>query len=94
MYGTQDPEQTGPLVQGRAGVNIEGLKIDLGTLGGKNSWTNYNGINERGEAVGLAETAVPDPDGEDVCAFGTTPYVSSVSLAKRPHERSPDTGRK
>jgi len=71
MYGTQDPEQTGPLVQGRAGVSIEGLKIDLGTLGGKNSWTNYNGINERGEAVGLAETAVPDPDGEDVCAFGT-----------------------
>lgn len=71
MYGTQDPEQTGPLVQGRAGVNIEGLKIDLGTLGGKNSWTNYNGINDRGEAVGLAETAVPDPDGEDFCAFGT-----------------------
>jgi probable HAF family extracellular repeat protein len=71
MYGTQDPEQTGPLVEGRAGINIEGLKIDLGTLGGKNSWTNYNGINERGEAVGLAETAVPDPDGEDVCGFGT-----------------------
>jgi probable HAF family extracellular repeat protein len=71
MYGTQDPEQTGPLVQGRAGVNIEGLKIDLGTLGGKNSWTQYNGINDRGEAVGLAETSVPDPDGEDVCAFGT-----------------------
>ena len=72
MYGTEiDPEQVGPLVKGRAGVNIEGLKIDLGTLGGKNSWTNYGGINEQGEAVGLAETDVPDPDGEDVCAFGT-----------------------
>jgi probable HAF family extracellular repeat protein len=72
MYGTEiDPLQTGPLVKGRAGVNIEGLKIDLGTLGGKNSWTNYNGINERGEAVGLAETSVPDPNGEDICAFGT-----------------------
>ena len=23
------------------------------------------------DAVGLAETAVPDPDGEDDCAFGT-----------------------
>src|ERR1022692_1676112 len=41
MYGTQDPEQTGPLVQGRAAENIDGLKIDLGTLGGKNSWTQY-----------------------------------------------------
>ena len=72
MYGTEiDPLQVGPLVKGRAGVNIEGLKIDLGTLGGKNSWTNYGGLNEQGEAVGLAETAVPDPDGEDVCAFGT-----------------------
>ena len=72
MYGTEiDPLQVGPLVKGRAGLNIEGLKIDLGTLGGKNSWTNYNGINEQGEAVGLAETSVPDPNGEDVCAFGT-----------------------
>jgi probable HAF family extracellular repeat protein len=71
MYGTQDPEQTGPLVQGRAGINIEGLKIDLGTLGGKNSWTQYNGINDGGEAAGLAETSVPDPNGEDVCGFGT-----------------------
>ena len=71
MYGTQDPVRVGPLVKGRAGINIEGLKIDLGTLGGKNSWTNYGGINDRGEAVGLAETAVPDPNGEDICAFGT-----------------------
>jgi probable HAF family extracellular repeat protein len=72
MYGTEiDPLQVGPLVKGRAGVNIEGLKIDLGTLGGKNSWTNYGGINERGQAVGLAETDVPDPNGEDICGFGT-----------------------
>lgn len=72
MYGTEiDPLQNGPLVKGRAGVNIEGLKIDLGTLRGKNSWMNYNGINDRGEAVGLAETDVPDPNGEDICAFGT-----------------------
>lgn len=72
MYGTEiDPLQVGPLVSGRAGVNIEGLKIDLGTLGGKNSWTQYNGINDRGEAAGLAETSVPDPNGEDICGFGT-----------------------
>jgi probable HAF family extracellular repeat protein len=72
MYGLEkDPLQGGPLISGRAGINVQGLKIDLGTLGGKNSWTNYHGINEQGEAVGLAETSVPDPDGEDVCAFGT-----------------------
>ena len=72
MYGTEiNPLQVGPLVKGRAGLNIEGFKIDLGTLGGKNSWINYDGLNERGEAVGFAETAVTDPDGEDVCGFGT-----------------------
>ena len=59
------------IVSGRAVINIEGLNIDLGTLGGKNSWTNYGGINDRGDAAGLAETSVPDPDGEDFCGFGT-----------------------
>jgi probable HAF family extracellular repeat protein len=59
------------VASGRAVINIHGLNIDLGTLGGKNSWTNYGGINDRGEAVGLAETSVPDPDGEDMCGFGT-----------------------
>jgi probable HAF family extracellular repeat protein len=59
------------VASGRAVISIYGLNIDLGTLGGKNSWTNYGGINDRGEAVGLAETSVPDPDGEDMCGFGT-----------------------
>jgi probable HAF family extracellular repeat protein len=59
------------VASGRAVVNINGVNIDLLTLGGKNSWTNYGGINDRGEAVGMSETSVPDPDGEDFCAFGT-----------------------
>lgn len=59
------------IANGRAVLNIHGLNIDLGTLGGPNSWNNYGGINDRGEVVGFAETSVPDPDGEDVCAFGT-----------------------
>jgi probable HAF family extracellular repeat protein len=59
------------IANGRAVINIHGFNIDLGTLGGKNSWTNYGGINDRGDAVGFAETSVPDPDGEDFCAFGT-----------------------
>jgi probable HAF family extracellular repeat protein len=59
------------VASGRAVITIDGLNIDLGTLGGKNSWINWGGINDRGEAVGMAETSVLDPDGEDVCAFGT-----------------------
>jgi len=59
------------VLSGRAVMNIDGHNIDLGTLGGKNSWTNYGGINDRGENVGMSETSVPDPDGEDFCAFGT-----------------------
>ncbi len=61
------------VARGRAVINIDGLNIDLGTLGKPdgNSWINWGGINDRGEAVGMSETAVPDPDGEDVCGFGT-----------------------
>jgi probable HAF family extracellular repeat protein len=62
---------TATVVKGRAVINIDRRNIDLGTLGGKNSWINWGGINDRGEAVGMAETSVPDPDGEDVCGFRT-----------------------
>jgi probable HAF family extracellular repeat protein len=61
----------GPLLSGRAAIDIDGINFDLGTLGGKNSWVNYGGINEKGQAVGYAETGAKDPNGEDVCAFGT-----------------------
>jgi len=74
MDGVLNPPITSTsttIASGRAVISIYGFNIDLGTLGGKNSWTNYGGINDRGEAVGLAETSVPDPDGEDFCAFGT-----------------------
>jgi probable HAF family extracellular repeat protein len=59
--------------RGRAVINVNGVNIDLGTLGkpDANSWINWGGINDRGEAVGMSETAVPDPNGEDVCGFGT-----------------------
>ena len=74
MDGVVNPPITSTsttIASGRAVIYAHGRNIDLGTLGGKNSWTNYGGINDRGEAVGLAETSVPDPDGEDMCAFGT-----------------------
>jgi probable HAF family extracellular repeat protein len=74
MDGLMDPVSNfsgAAVVTGHAVINIGALKIDLGTLGGPNSWMNWGGLNDRGEAVGFAETSVPDPDGEDVCAFGT-----------------------
>ena len=58
-------------VAGRATIDVGDLKIDLRTLGGQNSWMNWGGINDRGEAVGEAETSVTDPNGEDYCKFGT-----------------------
>jgi probable HAF family extracellular repeat protein len=60
-----------PVLSGRAVINIGEFKIDLGTLGGPNSWMNWGGINDFAQAVGDAETAVPDPNGEDICGFGT-----------------------
>jgi probable HAF family extracellular repeat protein len=74
MNGILDPVSNfsgAPVLTGHASINIGELKIDLGTLGGTNSWMNWGGINDLAQAVGEAETAVPDPDGEDFCAFGT-----------------------
>lgn len=58
-------------LNGHAFINVDGLYIDLGTLGGPNSWMNWGEINELGQVVGDSETAVPDPGGEDICGFGT-----------------------
>jgi probable HAF family extracellular repeat protein len=71
QYGLLD--ESGNLVKGRVAINVDGFTLDLGTLGGSNSWDNPFGgeINDRGEAVGYSETSDPDPNGEDVCGFGT-----------------------
>ena len=59
------------LVSGTDTISIGELNLPLGTLGGKNSSINWNGINDPGQAVGMSETSVPDPNGEDLCGFGT-----------------------
>jgi probable HAF family extracellular repeat protein len=51
-------------------VWLLGSKIDLGTFGGQNSFLDF-APNDSGQATGEAETAVPDPLGQDWCAFGT-----------------------
>ena len=49
-----------------------GVLTDLGTLGGLNSFEfEFDGVNERGQVVGEAETSTLDPNGEDYCGFGT-----------------------
>ena len=47
-----------------------GVMIDLGTLGGPNSYSEWR-PNEYGNAGGDSDTDVPDPNGEDFCGFGT-----------------------
>ncbi|HEY6385398.1 MAG TPA: hypothetical protein VIX91_06925 [Candidatus Acidoferrum sp.] len=76
MDGTVNPPENSTsttVARGRAVISIYGFNIDLGTLGkpGANSWINWGGINDPGEAVGMSETAEPDPNGEDICGFGT-----------------------
>ena len=61
----------GTLLNGRALIDADGFKLDLGTLGGQNSWMNWGEINDFGQIVGYSETAVPDSNGEDICGFGT-----------------------
>jgi probable HAF family extracellular repeat protein len=75
MAGNLEPGQqdslVGKLLSGRALIDVNGFKLDLGTLGGANSWMNWGEINDLGQIVGFSETAVPDPNGEDICGFGT-----------------------
>src|SRR5215467_4497818 len=76
MDGTVNPPENNlftSVSRGRAVISIYGFNIDLGTLGNAdaNSWINWGGINDRGDAVGMSETADLDPNGEDICGFGT-----------------------
>jgi probable HAF family extracellular repeat protein len=61
----------GTTSSGHVLIGGDGFKFDLGTLGGHNSWMNWGQINDFGQIVGMSETAVPDPNGEDICGFGT-----------------------
>jgi probable HAF family extracellular repeat protein len=61
----------GKLLNGRALIDLDGFKFDLGTLGGQNTWMNRGEINDFAQIVGYSETAVLDPKGEDICGFGT-----------------------
>ena len=58
-------------IKGRALLGIDGFKLDLGTLGGPNTWMMWGEINDFGQIVGFSETNVPDPNGEDICTLGT-----------------------
>ena len=82
-----------PAVQGTVRISIGERNLPLGTLGGKNSSINWNGINDRGESVGMSETSVPDPNGEDLCGFGTHAICLPFLWQNGVMQRSPDAGR-
>ena len=65
--------EAGKLVKGRLAINFDGFTFPIPTLGGQNNWDNPFGgeVSDRGEVVGYSETDVLDPNGEDVCGFGT-----------------------
>ena len=71
MVPGQQDNAGGKILKARDAIEINGSQFDLGTLGGQNSWMNWGEINDFGQIVGYSETAVPDPNGEDVCTFGT-----------------------
>jgi probable HAF family extracellular repeat protein len=71
MVPGQQDNAGGTILKARDAIAINGFQIDLGTLGGQNSWMNWGEINDFGQIVGYSETAVPDPNGEDLCTFGT-----------------------
>jgi probable HAF family extracellular repeat protein len=56
---------------------LDGLKLDLGTLGGPNSDIIFPNRNDRGEIVGIAETSALDPLGEAwSCGLAFFPTVT------------------
>lgn len=71
MVSGQQDNAGGKILKASDAIEVNGSQFDLGTLGGKNSWMNWGEINDFGQIVGDSETAVPDPNGEDVCTFGT-----------------------
>src|SRR5215467_8856566 len=71
MVPGQQDNAGGKILKARDAIEINGSQFDLGTLGGQNSWMNWGEINDFGQIVGYSETAVLDPNGEDVCTFGT-----------------------
>jgi len=74
----------GMLLSSRIFIDIDGFKLDLGTLGGANTSSNWGEINDFGETVGFSETAAIDPNGEDICGIGTH-HVCLPFLWQRGH---------
>jgi len=70
-YGLVSGSSSLPDGNQHATLWLEKLKVDIGApgLGGPNSIAF--GDNEKFQSAGEAETATPDPNGEDFCGFGT-----------------------
>lgn len=71
---TYDPDQNIVINTEHAFLYSNGLMIDLGTLGGTNSWAW--GVNDSGQAVGWSDTA----DGVSHAALYTGNTITDLSL--------------
>jgi probable HAF family extracellular repeat protein len=64
---------------------VEGVTIDLGTLGGPNSGGDQGGHfrpNKRGQVPGFGQTTALDPEGI-ACNFPGPPLIASHSFGKK-----------
>src|SRR6202020_254822 len=68
--GEQD-SLLGMLLSSRILIDIDGFKLDLGTLGGANTSSNWGEINDFAVLWVFPETAARAPNGEEICGIGT-----------------------
>ena len=67
--------QVGNIVS--AGLWYKGRSVNLGQPGLKGQNSMAFGVNARGQAVGEAQTDIPDPQGEDFCGFAALGLASN-----------------
>jgi probable HAF family extracellular repeat protein len=67
--------QAGDII--RAWIRYNGRVVDLSQPGLKGQNSQAFGVNAWGQAVGEAQTEIPDPQGEDFCGFAALGMASS-----------------
>ena len=78
----------GTFLNGRLFLDIDGFKLDLGTLGGTNSSSNWGEINDFGLIVGDSVPAVCciKAQGRRLC--GTTWVTSNIDVTQNVYGKS------
>ena len=85
--GQQD-SLLGTLLNGRLFLDIDGFKLDLGTLGGMNSSSNWGEINDFGLIVGDSVPAVCCLKGQGRRLCGKTWVTSNIDVTQNVYGKS------